>query len=683
MEGSGPSDEGSREVGVEVVGEGSTRWRGSRLRKPRNGLASWTERTFPSRNQSSNEAEAEETGVLRDQDIDTVDGGGRWRRLTNAEAEADLSVLRNMAEPRDGTDSRDNGTEDGTEVMEVTGWRNPRVVRRNAARVRSERVARSSAALPESSEGPELRHFGDLLDGRARGTEASGSRDVEVHDYSAVFGLSSDEEDGPASGKKPAHEVIDLGGDSPQLINGRVNGLISDDMIRNEEAGPSQSSGQSPLRRLMQRPASADAKRARRVLRSGVALPEERDDDDEFLTANYLEDVNDPIWNQIPVAQSRPEPHNLRRGGSTNMAALRRERSSMAAPGPRSRLDGRPFTSNGSRGRLGRHRFQPGGSSGVGLSDLNHLRMPFSVPSSSGNDSADAQSNGVVNLDEPDSPTLVSMRPGNTIVLEDDGESDRARQLAEDERVARELQDSFAREDLGIGRPSRDEYLARLLQAQENSHGRGLPIEQRPVFFAPSGMRALLGGDDDEREALRLFRNELAQGHVPDNAASSSRIVRRAYGRNNALGRSLNSQSAPTRDIMNTPRHFQFPASMGLDRRMDVLAALEMAFQDQVPVGFQLAHVDRDFNENDYEMLLALDTDNDRHRGASWESISQLPVTTLAPTDVTDEDCSICLDTPVAGDVVRRLPCMHVFHQPCIDQWLQCQAVCPVCKAHI
>ena len=33
---------------------------------------------------------------------------------------------------------------------------------------------------------------------------------------------------------------------------------------------------------------------------------------------------------------------------------------------------------------------------------------------------------------------------------------------------------------------------------------------------------------------------------------------------------------------------------------------------------------------NDYEMLLALDTDNDRHRGASWESISQLPVTTLA-----------------------------------------------------
>lgn len=48
----------------------------------------------------------------------------------------------------------------------------------------------------------------------------------------------------------------------------------------------------------------------------------------------------------------------------------------------------------------------------------------------------------------------------------------------------------------------------------------------------------------------------------------------------------------------------------------------------------------------------------------------------MQPTDVTDEDCSICLETPVAGDVIRRLPCMHAFHQPVCDY---ASAMCHTC----
>lgn len=212
-----------------------------------------------------------------------------------------------------------------------------------------------------------------------------------------------------------------------------------------------------------------------------------------------------------------------------------------------------------------------------------------------------------------------------------------------------------------------------MLQAEENSHGRGLPIEQRPVFFAPTGMRvslpfhhlsfiflvrllgyqptdntrsrgqSLLGGDEDEREARRLFRNELALGPSSDNAASSSRIVRRGYGGSRSLGRALHALAAPPpQDTMNA-RRVHFPARMGLEsvslvlflsffhacllffsfslpfscfslfvhvclflscllitllwlQRMEFLAALEMALE-QYPVGLQLAHLDRDFNE--------------------------------------------------------------------------------------
>jgi hypothetical protein len=426
MEGSGPSDEGSRELGVEGVGEGSTRWRNSRFRKPRNGLANCAEKNIVSCEHRSNEGDAEGPVEVRPQDVDAMDARevdvGRWSSILNAEAEAeaeaDLSVLRSTAETHDIIDGRNAGTEDATEVMEVTGWRNRRPVRRHATRVRSEGIARVGlAALTESS-----------------------SSDREVHDYS--LGLSSDEEDGSVTGKKLAPDIIDLGGDSPLPGSSRGSGFISDGNIPDEEAGLSQSFGQSPLRRLAQRPASADAKRARRIMQSGVAYTEERDKEAEFLTLEDTHDVIESSRDQISVAQSRPESYNLRRVRSLDMAAS----------APRSRLDGCFFNSNGSHGRLGRARLQAGGSSGVGFSDFNNLRWPFSIPSSSANETTDAQINGVLNLEGPDCPTLVPMRPENTTVVEDDGDSERARQLAEDERVARELQDSFAREDLGVER---------------------------------------------------------------------------------------------------------------------------------------------------------------------------------------------------------------------------------------
>ena len=47
-----------------------------------------------------------------------------------------------------------------------------------------------------------------------------------------------------------------------------------------------------------------------------------------------------------------------------------------------------------------------------------------------------------------------------------------------------------------------------------------------------------------------------------------------------------------------------------------------------------------------------------------------------------EEECSICLATLRPGDVVRRLPCKHCFHQPCIDRWLTQKARCPLCNGN-
>lgn len=42
--------------------------------------------------------------------------------------------------------------------------------------------------------------------------------------------------------------------------------------------------------------------------------------------------------------------------------------------------------------------------------------------------------------------------------------------------------------------------------------------------------------------------------------------------------------------------------------------------------------------------------------------------------------CSICLDEYDALDRLYRLPCGHVFHQPCIDTWVANHTQCPLCN---
>ncbi|KAJ1929493.1 hypothetical protein IWQ60_001105 [Tieghemiomyces parasiticus] len=51
-------------------------------------------------------------------------------------------------------------------------------------------------------------------------------------------------------------------------------------------------------------------------------------------------------------------------------------------------------------------------------------------------------------------------------------------------------------------------------------------------------------------------------------------------------------------------------------------------------------------------------------------------------TGSTSQDgCVICLDTIDRGQKARQLPCKHLFHLDCIDEWLvEKMSVCPLCK---
>jgi len=47
-------------------------------------------------------------------------------------------------------------------------------------------------------------------------------------------------------------------------------------------------------------------------------------------------------------------------------------------------------------------------------------------------------------------------------------------------------------------------------------------------------------------------------------------------------------------------------------------------------------------------------------------------------------ECAICLSDFVEGDIVRVLPCCHIFHLDEVDMWLiQRKKLCPICKADV
>ncbi|KAF5730450.1 E3 ubiquitin-protein ligase [Tripterygium wilfordii] len=83
-------------------------------------------------------------------------------------------------------------------------------------------------------------------------------------------------------------------------------------------------------------------------------------------------------------------------------------------------------------------------------------------------------------------------------------------------------------------------------------------------------------------------------------------------------------------------------------------------------------------------------------RGASEDQISGLPswryteVNTkleldndIGSSSTDDPECCICLAKYREKEEVRQLPCSHIFHLKCVDQWLKIISCCPLCKQEL
>ncbi|KAJ1397092.1 Zinc finger, RING-type [Sesbania bispinosa] len=285
----------------------------------------------------------------------------------------------------------------------------------------------------------------------------------------------------------------------------------------------------------------------------------------------------------------------------------------------------------------------------------------------------------------------------------------RARQVEADEILARELQEQLYHDDFSEGRGF-DEHLAWELQhAEDLGHTSNDSHHiSHPTWFPRA----------NRQPRSRTHQNPSNRRRTVPQVPFSNRMsqLRSRIG--------IASRTRSSTPIMaSRGRRPRFPLDMDLDMRLDLLEALEDAVGDLNDMGMtdDIFHAHRDFNEDDYEMLLALDEQNHQHTGATANQINSLPQSTiqfwgresgdrenrgggkqctwnlgitldstliyvpvhLLQTDNFTEACAICLETPVKGEIIRHLPCLHKFHKDCIDPWLRRKTSCPVCKSSI
>ncbi|KAL5111412.1 hypothetical protein TcWFU_001599 [Taenia crassiceps] len=72
---------------------------------------------------------------------------------------------------------------------------------------------------------------------------------------------------------------------------------------------------------------------------------------------------------------------------------------------------------------------------------------------------------------------------------------------------------------------------------------------------------------------------------------------------------------------------------------------------------------------------------------ATKKALKQLPVKCLNQVDplISEgfEQCAICIEVFKPQDLIRSLPCRHMYHRACIDPWLLKHRSCPLCKQNI
>jgi hypothetical protein len=96
----------------------------------------------------------------------------------------------------------------------------------------------------------------------------------------------------------------------------------------------------------------------------------------------------------------------------------------------------------------------------------------------------------------------------------------------------------------------------------------------------------------------------------------------------------------------------------------------------------QISHMSNGLNQQPHPQQRRRQQPN-KPPPASKKVLAELPLVQVTADDLieeTNKECLICLDEQFIGSFSCKLPCGHLFHKPCLTEWLGKQCTCPVCR---
>nr|XP_023923848.1 E3 ubiquitin-protein ligase RZF1-like [Quercus suber]POE96363.1 e3 ubiquitin-protein ligase [Quercus suber] len=145
----------------------------------------------------------------------------------------------------------------------------------------------------------------------------------------------------------------------------------------------------------------------------------------------------------------------------------------------------------------------------------------------------------------------------------------------------------------------------------------------------------------------------------------------------------LSHDSLPSGEFYNIPLYALNSQGQEVVSSLMVSSLMALNSQGQEVVSSLMVQPVTEPTLNDYYDDIVMEEDDDyeasRARHTSEESIQGLEEVRVEGLYM-KEACPMCLEGLSMGLEAMRMPCLHVYHEGCIVEWLRKCNLCPLCR---